>query len=96
MLRHVVLFKLLNRDAENVKKVAQVLKGLENKIDLLKSLEVGIDIMKLDRSYDIAFIASVSNQEDLQRYQNHEAHIPVKKYMGEVCQSIVSVDYETA
>jgi hypothetical protein len=95
MIRHVVFFKLRNRDSDNVEKAVQVLKSLEKKIDLLKSLEVGIDIMKLDRSYDIAFISSFLNREDLQKYQVHEAHVPVKKYIGEVCQSIISVDYET-
>jgi hypothetical protein len=95
MIRHVVFFKLRNRDADNVKKVVEVLKSLGKKIDLVKSLEVGIDIMKLDRSYDIVFISSFLNREDLQKYQDHEAHIPVKKYMGEVSQSIISVDYET-
>lgn len=95
MLRHVVLFRLVNRDIDHIKKVADVLKSLEKKIDLVKSLEVGIDFMKLDRSYDIVFISSFLNRKDLQKYQDHEAHKPVKQYMGEVCESIVSVDYET-
>lgn len=95
MLRHVVLFRLINRDINNIRKVSDVLKSLEKKIELVKSLEVGIDFMKLDRSYDIVFIATFLSRKDLQEYQDHEAHTPVKQYMGEVCKSIVSVDYET-
>lgn len=94
MIRHIVLFKLKDNTPEKVAEAAQVLKDMKGRIDELLSIEVGTNVVESPRAYDIALITCFQSKKELDIYQDHEVHLPVKKYMGEVCESIVAVDYE--
>lgn len=94
MIKHIVFFKLKDSSAENVEKAATVLRGLEGKVEQLRSLEIGIDVIKSPRSYDIALVATFDSLEDLQGYQVHPEHQKVIEYMNEVRENSVAVDYE--
>ena len=54
MITHIVLFKLKDRSEQSIARTVQVLKDMEGKIEELKFLEVGVDIIHSERSYDIA------------------------------------------
>lgn len=95
MITHVVFFKLKDRSIESVKKAAEVLRSLEGSVPQLRHIEVGIDALKTDRSYDIALITRFDSLEDLDKYQNHPFHLEVADYIGKVKESVVAVDYET-
>ena len=92
MITHIVFFKL--KDKRNVKKASEVLLGLNGKISQLCHLEVGIDILHSDRSYDIALVTKFNSLEDMKAYQAHPVHEEVSNYMASVRESSVSVDYE--
>lgn len=94
MIKHIVLFKLKDRSAENIARTAQVLRDMEGKIEVLRSIEVGIDVLHSERSYDIALTTSFDSLADLQTYQVHPVHQKVIEYMTSVRESSVSVDYE--
>jgi hypothetical protein len=65
-------------------------------IDLLRSLEVGVDVIRSERSYDIALTTRFDSLEDLQAYQIHPYHAGnVVPHMKAVCTSIVAVDYKS-
>lgn len=64
MITHIVFFKLIDRSAQNSSKAAQVLRSLEGKVPVLKYLEVGIDLLRTNRSYDIALVARFESLED--------------------------------
>jgi len=93
MIKHIVLFKLKDRSAENVERAAQVLRDMEGKIEVLRTIEVGIDVLHSERSYDIALTTSFDSLDDLQTYQVHPVHQKVIEYMTSVRESSVSVDY---
>ncbi len=95
MITHIVLFKLKVPTAENAKKDAEVLRGLDGKIDVLKSLEVGIDIIHKERSFDIALTATFDSLDDLEKYRAHPEHVKVADYIKEASIRITSVDYES-
>ena len=95
MITHIVFFKLKVPTAENVKKGAEVLKGLDTKIDVLKSLEIGIDILHKGRSFDIALTATFDSLEDLETYRVHPEHVKAADYIKEASIRIASVDYES-
>ena len=68
---------------------------MDGKIDLLRHLEVGVDVIRSERSYDIALTTRFDSLEDLQAYQVHPYHAgDVVSHMKSVCSSIVAVDYE--
>lgn len=93
MIKHIVLFKLKDRSAENIERTAQVLRDMEGKIEVLRSIEVGIDVLHSERSYDIALTTSFDSMDDLQAYQVHPVHQKVIEYMTSVRESSISVDY---
>lgn len=96
MLTHVVFFKLKDRSPESVQVTYEVLKNMEGKIPVLRYIEVGKDVLHLERSYDIALITKFDSVEDLQQYDNHPLHLEVKAHMKQVLDGTsVCVDFES-
>lgn len=94
MIKHVVMFKLLNKNKGNIEKATKSLKSLKGNIQVLLSLEIGVNFTKSERSHDIVLITEFENREALNLYQSHPNHIPVVKIMQNLCSSSVVVDYE--
>lgn len=95
MITHIVLFKLKDRSPGNIEKTRQVLDALRDKIDQIRSLEVGVDVLRKERSYDLALTATFDSLEDLQAYQVHPEHLDVVEYINRVKDTTVAVDYES-
>lgn len=95
MITHIVLFKLKDRSAESIARTAEVLRSMEGKIDVLRHIEVGIDVLHSDRSYDIALTTKFDSMDALKAYQVHPVHQPVIEHMASVRESSISVDYES-
>lgn len=95
MITHIVMFKLKDRSPESVARTVQVLRSMEGKIDELRHIEVGTDILRSERSYDIALVTKLDSMEALAAYQIHPEHKKVIAHMAEVRESSVSVDYES-
>jgi hypothetical protein len=95
MITHIVLFKLVQTDAASIAAAKTALAGLKGQIPFLRHLEIGVNIVHTERSYDLALVAKFDSLEDLQSYQNHPAHVEVVKYLQGIRQSTVTVDYET-
>lgn len=96
MITHIVFFKLKDRSKENVEKLKDVLMGMDGKIPFLRHLEVGIDIIHSERSYDLALVNKFDSIEDLKSYQIHPVHQEVVKYINSVKDSVIAVDYESS
>lgn len=75
MYTHIVLFKLKEAKDENINFVAERLKSMEGKIKELKAIEVGIDELHTDRSFDIALITRFDSLDNMNSYQIHEYHV---------------------
>ena len=88
------MFKLTEKTSQNMQLATDSLRSLENKIETLRSIEIGTDFLESDRSYDIVLTAHFENQEGLKTYSSHENHLPVVKIMRSLCSSSVVVDYE--
>lgn len=95
MLTHIVLFKLKDTSPEKVEEARAVLAGLDGNVPVLRHLEVGVDVIHKERSYDIALTAKFDSLEDLAAYQVHPAHVKVKEYIVEASTGIVAVDYKS-
>ncbi|MFC5529887.1 Dabb family protein [Cohnella yongneupensis] len=95
MITHIVLFKLKDRSPESIARTAAVLRDMEGKIDVLRHLEVGTDVLHSERSYDIALYTKFDSMDALQAYQVHPVHKLVIEHMLSVRESSVSVDYES-
>jgi len=95
MITHIVFFKLKNRNPLNVEKARDVLLGMKGRIPQLRHLEVGVDLLHSERSYDIALVAKFDSLEELKAYQAHPVHVKVAEYMTSVREAAVAVDYES-
>ncbi|WP_183599684.1 Dabb family protein [Paenibacillus phyllosphaerae] len=95
MITHIVMFKLKDRSPASIARSVEVLKNLEGKIEELKSIEVGTDVLHSERSYDIALVTKFESLEALGAYQVHPEHQKVIAHMNEVREAAVSVDYES-
>ncbi|WP_338552055.1 Dabb family protein [Paenibacillus sp. KS-LC4] len=95
MITHIVLFKLKDNSAESVETTAQVLRNMEGKIDELKSITVGLDVLHSERSYDIGLITTFESLDALAAYQIHPVHKKVIEHMTQVREASVSIDFES-
>ena len=96
MITHIVLFKLADPTTDNLAATRNKLLSMDGKVDLLRHLEVGVDVIRSERSYDIALTTRFDSLEDLQAYQIHPYHAgEVIPHMKAVCSAIVAVDYES-
>lgn len=96
MITHIVLFKLKDRSPEAVKRTYDVLVNMEGKIPVLRHLEVGMDVLHLERSYDIALITKFDSLEDLKTYDTHPVHEEVKAHMKQVLDGTsICVDFQS-
>jgi hypothetical protein len=93
MFTHIVLFKL--NDPACGQKVHDLLINMKGKIAELREIEVGIDVLKSQRSFDVSLITRFDKREDLDIYQVHPVHIEVLKYIKTVLERSVAVDYES-
>lgn len=95
MITHIVCFKLSNPTTENVAIVRDKLLSMAGKIPQLRHLEAGIDVIRSERSYDVALLTRFDSLDDLQAYQVHPYHAgEVVPLMKSLSSSVVAVDYE--
>ena len=71
MIAHIVLFKLKESTPENASAVKAMLHSMNGKLPMLRHLEVGIDVIRSERSYDVALYSKFDTLADLQAYQVH-------------------------
>ena len=95
MIKHIVCFKLKDNSEENCLKTAEILSSMKGRVPSLIDIEVGVDFLHSQRSYDIILQVTLENAQVLDEYQNDPYHCDVvKKHMHSVMESSVSVDYD--
>ena len=94
MLVHIVMFAFKEENKEsNLAQVKSMLEALPSKIESLKHMEVGIDISKSERSFDLVLTSTFEDQAALHAYAIHPAHIEVVNVIKEVTSMSKVVDY---
>lgn len=95
MIKHLVFFKF-KPEIDQARREAALceLRKLPDRIDFIRSFEVGTDVLRSPRSWDAVLIAEYDDLAALNRYAVHEAHLPVVELMKAICESIGSVDYD--
>ena len=94
MIRHIVLFKIKPEFKSEIPSIVQGFYSMVGKVDGLVSLEAGADFLGSSRSYDVALITVFRDRASFDAYQEHPAHLPVKKRMHEVREDSVACDYQ--
>lgn len=94
MIKHIVMFKLKEYSESNAIEMRDVLLSMKGKIDYLVDISAGADFLREGRSYDVVLECVFKSKEDLDAYQNHPVHIPVKDYIRARISGSCAVDYE--
>ncbi len=99
MIRHIVMWKL-KASAEgadkktNANKAKAMIEGMRGKVQGLLKIEAGLDICGTSASWDLALYSEFADRAALAGYQDHPAHVAVKKFVGAVSSERAIVDYE--
>lgn len=95
MVKHIVMFKLSGTEAER-RSVATAFKNaldaLPGKIDVLRSIEVGINDNPAEQ-WDVVLTATVDTMEDVHTYAVHPAHVAAAALLGTNREARACVDY---
>jgi len=94
MIKHIVCRKLKENYKENCEKARDVLMSMQGNVPLLRGIEVGIDFLHSERSYDLILQVLLDDADALAAYQKDPYHCDVvKKHMHAVRSASVAVDY---
>jgi len=94
MVVHIVMFKFKEENkSENIIKVKAGLEALKDKIDVLKTMEVGVNFNASERSMDLSLYSTFENEEDLKDYAVHDEHLKVLSLIKTVTIESKVVDY---
>lgn len=95
MIKHIVCFKFINPNSEDLEKAKSILLSMKGNVPMLIDVTVGIDFLHSPRSYDLILETYFQTKEDLSDYQNDPYHCEVvKQYMHTHTQASVAIDYE--
>jgi hypothetical protein len=93
VIRHVVLLKLT--DPSLAAEAAKRLEALAGEIPSVRSLEVGVDVLRSDSSYDVALVTTHDDLDGLRAYAEHPAHVEFLAWVRPHLADRVVVDAET-
>ena len=100
MVKHVVFFRLADMaegktKLENAQIIKQGLLSLLDKVLVLRSEKVGINIPNATKTdFDICLECEFDTWADVDTYQNHPEHLKVAAYIAKCRTARAAVDYE--
>ncbi|HEX9021396.1 MAG TPA: Dabb family protein [Nitrospirota bacterium] len=100
MIKHVVMWKLKDfaegaDRARNAKRIKIELEALKNIIPQILHIEVGINSVESDASYDVVLYSVFKSEMDLETYLKHPDHRALADFIGRIREKRVVVDYKT-
>jgi len=94
MIVHIVIFKFKEENKSvNIKKIKKELEALQERIDVLKSIEVGVNFNESERAFDLSLYSIFDSKSDLKTYATHKEHLKVIQIIKNVTLETKVVDY---
>ncbi len=98
MIRHIVMWKLKDfaegcSKEENARTIKARLEALKDKIAGIRHLEVGINSISSEMSYDAVLITEFADIQALEAYKKHPEHVKVSEFVTKVRENRAVVDY---
>lgn len=96
MVKHIVSFKLTGTPEERKEvalKFKAALEALPEQIEVLRSIEVGINENPTE-TWDVVLTAIVDNMADVEVYAKHPAHVAAAGLLAGHKENRACVDYE--
>jgi len=97
MITHIVFIRLKGcnpkEKSEKLNHLDKLLQELEVKIDVIDSLETGLNFNTRPSAYDLVLIVKLQSKEDIDIYRTHPEHVKVLEYMKTLNLETGVVDY---
>lgn len=95
MIKHIVCFKIKEEYKNRIEEAKNTLLSMKGRVPTVIDINVGIDLLHSERSYDIILEVILESMEQLEIYQKDLYHCTVvKPLMHEIRSASVAVDYE--
>lgn len=97
MLIHMVCWKYkAETPPETREQHIAMLRSLPDKIECIRTFEVGSDILHLERSFDTGLVAGFKDAAALDEYSVNPDHQTVAALGKQISEKVVSVDFESS
>src|SRR5512140_1641265 len=98
MIKHSVMWKLKEvaewgDRLQNSKKMKHDIEALKTKIPQIRHIEVGINDIPSDGSYDVVLYSEFASVQDLELYQKHPEHVKIAEFITKARERRAVVDY---
>ncbi|HET8697870.1 MAG TPA: Dabb family protein [Gammaproteobacteria bacterium] len=94
MLNHYVFIRYASGTADaHVQEFCRRMEALRTVVPGIEHLEIGRDILRDARSWDVVLIMRFASVEALRRYQRHPAHLEVMAFNDPAVDQVGSVDF---
>jgi len=98
VIKHIVMWKLkevaeCGDRVQNARKMKHDLEALKTKIPQIRHIEVGVNSIPSEASYDVVLYSEFNNEQDLEIYQKHPEHLKVAEFVATVRERRAVVDY---
>lgn len=95
MIKHIVCFKIKKEYLNRIPEAKEKMLLMKEHIPYIIDIQVGIDFLHSERSYDYILEVTLPDATYLDKYQNDPYHCNVvKTLMHEIRESSIAVDYE--
>jgi len=95
MLKHLVFFKFKpEAGAAEIADLENSLRGLPALIPEIREFIVGRDVVRSERSFDLALVSAFDDLAAMNRYQVHPDHQAVVAKVKALCSGVAAVDFE--
>ena len=97
MFKHTIMWKIIKsplEKKETCEKIKELLIGLNSKIPGLINIEVGINTLKADNTYDVILIGDFESKEAYALYSQHPEHAKIVPFFKTLTLERSIVDYE--
>lgn len=98
MIKHIVMWTLKEehngmQKNEIAKELKDKLLALKDKIEQIKSIEVGINAIHPDKNHDVALVTKFETFDDLAIYAKHPDHMLVVEFVKEIATGRAASDF---
>lgn len=95
MINHFILLKYKEGTSEShVDEFCRMMYALREEISEIKELQIGLDMIHDQRSWDLILIMKFDSLEDLKAYQAHPAHQAASKFNQAMVSRVASLDFQ--
>ena len=99
MLKHIVMWRFRESFGgktrrELMQEQKDALLALPDRIEWIRSMEVGEDVVHGEHSYDMALVSTFDSREDMLAYRSHPDHMVISRRMKDYVTDRVCIDYE--